>query len=131
MRFFRSQRVESLIKEQLGQIIGRELEFNGALVTIMEVDIDKKMERAKVRVSVIPSAKEDVALHELERNAGSLQHLLLKKINIKPMPRIMFEIDHGAVNAATVEKVFLEHEGEIGGWEDASSASEEAGDGEE
>jgi ribosome-binding factor A len=114
MRFFRSQRVESLIQEQLGRIISRELEFGGALVTIMEVDIDKKMERAKIRVSVIPSAKEDTALYELERNAGQLQHLLLKKINIKPMPRIMFEIDRGATNAATVEKVFLEHKGEIG-----------------
>jgi ribosome-binding factor A len=118
MRFFRSQRVESLIKDQLGLIIGRELEFNGALVTIMEVDVDKKMERAKIRVSVIPSSAEAAALHELERNAGQLQHLLLKKINIKPMPRIMFEIDHGAMNAATVEKVFLEHDGEIGGEEE-------------
>jgi ribosome-binding factor A len=81
----------------------------------MEVDIDKKMERAKIRVSVIPSAKEEAALEELARNAGRLQHMLLKKINIKPMPRIMFEIDHGAANAATVEKVFLEYEGEIGG----------------
>ena len=95
--------------------MSRELEFGGALVTIMEVDIDKKMERAKIRVSVIPSSKEEDALAELGRNAGLLQHLLLKKINIKPMPRIMFEIDNGAQNAATVEKVFLEHEGEIGG----------------
>jgi ribosome-binding factor A len=110
MRFFRSQRVQSLIQDQLSQIIGRELEFNGALVTVMEVDVDKKMERAKIRVSVIPSNKEDDALRELERSAGRLQHILLKKINIKPMPRIMFELDHGAVNAATVEKVFLEHE---------------------
>ncbi len=110
MRFFRSQRVQSLIQDQLSQIIGRELEFNGALVTVMEVDVDKKMERAKIRVSVIPSSKEDDALSELERSAGHLQHILLKKINIKPMPRIMFELDHGAANAATVEKVFLEHE---------------------
>lgn len=118
MRFFRAQRVQSLIQDQLSQIIGRELEFGGALVTIMEVDIDKKMERAKVRVSVIPSAKEEAALAELARNAGNLQHMLLKKINIKPMPRIMFELDHGAANAADVEKVFLEHEGEIGGEEE-------------
>jgi ribosome-binding factor A len=97
--------------------MSRELEFNGALVTIMEVDIDKKMERAKIRVSVIPAEKEDDVLNELGRNAGNLQHMLLKKINIKPMPRIMFEIDRGAENAATVEKVFLEHEGEIGGGE--------------
>jgi ribosome-binding factor A len=127
MRFFRAQRVQSLIQDQLSQIISRELEFDGAFVTIMDVDVDKKMERAKIRVSVIPAAKEDAALDELGRNAGRLQHLLLKKINIKPMPRIMFEIDHGAENAATVEKVFLEHEVEVGDGEasDDEPASEE------
>ena len=119
MRFFRSQRVQSLIQGQLSQIIGRELEFDGALVTIMDVDVDKKMERAKIRVSVIPSATEEAALRELERNAGQLQHALLKKINIKPMPRIMFEIDHGAENAATIEKVFLEHDDKLTGGESA------------
>jgi ribosome-binding factor A len=124
MRFFRSQRVESLIQDQLSQIISRELEFNGALVTIMGVDVDKKMERAKIRVSVIPAAKEDDALRELGKNAGNLQHMLLKKINIKPMPRIMFEIDRGVENAAVVEKVFIEHEGEIGGEEDDLATEE-------
>lgn len=111
MRFFRSERVESLIQGELGKILSRELEFGGALVTIMAVDVDKKLERAKVRVSVIPAAAERTALHELEIAAGRLQHLLMKKINIKPMPHIMFVSDHGAENAAAVEKVFLEHDG--------------------
>jgi ribosome-binding factor A len=113
MRFYRSQRVESLIQDQIGQIILREVDFEGAFVTIMGVDVDKKMEYAKIRVSVLPAEKTDAALKELVRNAGYLQHLLLKKINIKPMPRIMFVADHGPENAAMVEKVFLEHGEEI------------------
>ncbi len=119
MRFFRAQRVESLIHEELGRIISRELEFNGALVTIMGVDVDKKLERAKVRVTVLPAASEREALRELEIAAGRLQHLLMKKINIKPMPHIMFVADHGAENAAAVEKVFLEHDSALTAGEDA------------
>lgn len=107
MKFFRSQRVQSLIKDQLGIIITRELEFAGALVTIMEVDVDKKMEYAKVMVSVIPSEKAEASLAELQKSAGYLQHLLLKKINIKPMPRIGFVLDRGPENAANVEKALL------------------------
>jgi ribosome-binding factor A len=122
MRFYRAQRVESLIQDQLGQIIIREVDFDGAFVTIMGVDVDKKMEYAKIRVSVLPAEKTEAAMKELVRNVGYLQHLLLRKINIKPMPRIMFVVDHGPENAAEVEKIFLEHGKEIEEAETAESA---------
>jgi ribosome-binding factor A len=114
--------VQSLIHDQLGQIIIREVDFDGAFVTIMGVDVDKKMEYAKIRVSVLPAEKTEAAMKELVRNAGYLQHLLLRKINIKPMPRIMFVADHGPENAAKVEKIFLEHGKEIEEAETAESA---------
>ena len=112
MRFYRSERVESLIQQQLSDIIARELEFDGALVTIMAVEADRKLEHADIRVSVVPEAKAAAALDTLGREAGRLQHLLMKKINIKPMPRIVFTLDRGAENAARVEKVLLGQEEE-------------------
>ncbi len=115
MRFYRSERVESLIQQQLGDIITRELEFDGALVTIMTVEADRKLEHADVRVSVVPEAKGPAALGTLGREAGRLQHLLMKKINIKPMPRIVFTLEVGAVNAARVEKVLIAQEQEDNG----------------
>lgn len=107
MRFFRSQRVSKLIREQLGEIIVRELDFAGALATITDVEVDKKLEHARVKVSVIPSDKGVKVFEVLDREAGRLQHLLLKKINIKPMPRIAFVIDRGYENAAQVEKQLM------------------------
>lgn len=107
MKFFRSERVSSLIREELSKIIIREMEFGKALVTITEVVVDKKMEGAKVMLSVIPSEDDAAVLQELAKSVGHLQHLLMKKINIKPMPRIAFEIDRGPENAAKVEKALL------------------------
>jgi len=107
MRFFRSERVSKLVREELAKLLERELEFEG-LVTITEVEVDKKLDRARVKVSVIPASGEAAALKTLEYAAGSLQHKLLKKINIKPMPRIAFEIDRGLENAAKVEKALLD-----------------------
>ena len=52
-------------------------------------------------------------IEELTEKAGYFQHLLLKKINIKPMPRIVFVIDHGFENAALVEKLWEEDKGKI------------------
>jgi len=107
MRFFRSERVSKLIREELSKILERELEFE-ALVTVTEVVTDKKMEHAKVLVSVLPETGEADAIKKLGAEAGRLQHELLKKINIKPMPRIYFEVDHGNENAAKVEKALLD-----------------------
>jgi len=107
MKFFRSERVSKLIREQLAVIILREVEF-GALVTITEVEVDKKLEHAKVLLSVLPASKEKSVLAALTRDAGHLQHVLFKKINIKPMPRIAFALDHGLANAAKVEKALLD-----------------------
>lgn len=107
MRFFRSERVQSLIQEELGKIIVREVEIPDALITITEVVADKKLGYAKVNVSVIPSAAAEGALAELTKRTPWLQHLLMKKINIKPMPRIMFALDRGPENAAAVEKALL------------------------
>lgn len=104
---FRSERVSKLIREELAKIIIREVEFDGALVTITAVAVDKKLEHAKISVSVIPSASGAASLKELEKRTGALQYLLMKKINIKPMPRIAFALDRGPERAAGVEKVLL------------------------
>ncbi len=103
----RSERVQSLIQVELGKILLKEMEFPNALVTITSVDVDKKLERAKVKVSVLPPSEENKVLKVALKATGELQYLLMKKINIKPMPKIYFEIDYGADNAAKIEKLLI------------------------
>jgi ribosome-binding factor A len=110
MRFHRPERVGSLIREELGKLILREVEFSNALITITEVVVDKKMDNARVQISAIPLDRAKDALKVLDSMAGHLQHLLNKKMQIRPMPRISFEIDRGLENAAKVEKVLMEVE---------------------
>lgn len=105
----RAERVQSLVQEELSKIIVREIEFPvGALATITSVEVDKKLEMAEVFVSVIPSSAAVEAMRLLTKSAGELQYLLMKKMNIKPMPRIHFELDRGPENAAVVEKLLIE-----------------------
>ncbi|MDD5430758.1 MAG: 30S ribosome-binding factor RbfA [Candidatus Pacebacteria bacterium] len=112
MSKFRDLRVSSLIREELGKIMLKELEFDGALVTITEVDVSEDLENATVNVSVIPSEKAEKVLEVLGKFRSRLQFLLQRKIEIKPMPHIVFRIDHGLEKAAELEKVFLEVEKE-------------------
>jgi len=108
MRFHRAERVSSLIREKLSWIIVKEVEVPGALITITDVDIDKKLGRAIVKFSVLPSEKTPEVLKVLSERAGRFRFMLLRQINIKPMPRIIFEIDRGPEKAANIEKKLLE-----------------------
>ena len=97
MRTFRNLRVANLIQEELGKIILREMEFPiSTLVTITEVEIPKDMREAKIKLGVIPESEAPKVLEILSSYRPLLQNLLLKKINIKPMPRIVFELESPA-----------------------------------
>ena len=121
----RQERVASLIQEELSKIILREIDFANCLVTITKVEIDEKLSQATINLSVLspcegcparsfeqcaegaPQNSQSV-LKILGKNRSHLQYLLMKKINIKPMPQIAFKIDHGLEKAAEVEKLLLE-----------------------
>jgi ribosome-binding factor A len=107
MKFFRSERVSSLIQEELNKLILKEIDISGALVTITRIEVAKNLERAIVNFSVIPSDKAERTLEVLQKNRSHLQRLLNKKINIRPMPEISFKIDYGPEKAAGVERALL------------------------
>jgi len=105
---YRDLRMGQLIRDELSQYILKTMEFeNGAFVTLTEVEVTKKLDHAKVLISVIPSPEALKVLKKLQENRGQLQHFLNHKLNIKPMPSIVFEIDRGPENAANVEKALL------------------------
>jgi len=104
----RPSRVSKLIQHQLGLIIARELEFDKTLVTITSVDTNKKLDHSVVNVSVIPSSEQGNVLKLLDKEAPIMRHLLLKRINIKPMPKLIFKLDKGIDNATRVESILVD-----------------------
>lgn len=104
----RSERIGSLIKEELSRMILKELEFSGALVTITDVKVSEDKKNAIVYFSVIPSEKSERVLKVLNKFRGRLQFILQRKIEIKPMPWISFRIDRVPEQDAKIEKVLLE-----------------------
>ncbi|MDO8574265.1 MAG: ribosome-binding factor A [bacterium] len=107
---FRKERINDLIGEELGRIIEKELEFPGTLVTVVRVQVNKKMDRADIGFSVFPSEKADGALKTLNREKGNLRNLLKEKVKMKFMPQLEFEVDLGNEDAAHVEKLLLEED---------------------
>lgn len=108
MRLHRKERMASVIQEELSKLIQHEIEFRGALVTITQVEVGRDLEAARVLVSVLPEVKSGLVLKVLQKFQPRLQGMLLKKMNVRPMPRISFALDVGLLKAAEVEKKLLE-----------------------
>ena len=109
MKQHREKRISSLIQEYLSEFIARNIEPpQDALMTITNVEVTSDLKTAKIGISVLPSEKSKETLNILENHAGYLQHLLNRKLNIRPMPRIEFRIDKGPEKAAAIEKKLLE-----------------------
>ena len=85
----------------------RDLEFPDALVTITDVDVNTKLEAAIVNFSVLPSEKSERVLEILNKLKRGLQFKMNRKLNIRPMPELVFKIDYGLRNAALIEKALL------------------------
>lgn len=91
---YRHLRVAELIQRELSKIILREIEFGpSVLVTVTEVEVKKNLSSAKIKIAAMPRTAEPKTLISLNEKKFFLQRLLMKKLNIKPMPRIEFELD--------------------------------------
>lgn len=108
----RPERMSELIRATVAEAMLRELELPGELVTVTEVEISKDLEYAKIKVSILPHTAEEAVMRALKKLTGHFQHLLIKKLNLKPIPQITFVLDEGLERAAIIEKDLLEIEKE-------------------
>ena len=105
--FKRKERGSELVRNELSTLIMRELELD-AIMTIMRVEITDKLAAAHIYVGMLPNKKTDKVLGVLNKRVKYLERQLLAKINIKPMPELIFHLDKGSLNAAEVERALLE-----------------------
>jgi len=98
MSKFRLQRVESLVKEELGALILRgEVKDPRVdeLVVISGVTVSKDLEYAKVRVSgFLPHQRLQKAVDGLNHAAGFIQARLGKRLKFRATPKLTFLVDH-------------------------------------
>ncbi len=90
----RLERVNELIKRELGELVSLEVTFEAALVTVQHVDVTPDLKQAHVFVSIIgsePQAK--AAMSALHASRAVLQHLLSKRVVLKYTPHLHFKRD--------------------------------------
>jgi ribosome-binding factor A len=104
MKPYRNLKAGTLIQDELGKLFTRDFNFEGALVTILDVLVDEKLLHATVRIGIIPYEKGPGVFNFLTRHAADMHHKLVRKLNIKPVPFLKFEIvEPGNTEIAEVE----------------------------
>jgi ribosome-binding factor A len=108
---FRKERVDSLIKHELNNIILKEIDiFPGILLTITRVETSSSLFEAKVYISVMPEDKYEEIESLLNRHIFALQQLLNKKLKMRPVPKIIFKKETKTAEAGRIEKLLTEIE---------------------
>ena len=103
---FRISKVNELIKQQIAEIISRELSLKpGVFLTIAKVDTSRDLRYTRIFVSIFPESEINYALETLRKETYFIQGKLNKKLFIKIIPKIEFVIDSTESKADEVEKL--------------------------
>lgn len=102
----RIQKINSLIKKELAQIILKELEIEkDNLITLTRVETSADVTLAKIFISVWPQKNFKKILEILEKNIFVLQKKLDKKLVMKNVPKIVFIEEKKVAEAGRIEEL--------------------------
>lgn len=102
----RLEQVNALILEELGKIVDKNIDMPAeALVTLTHVITSSDKHYADVFVSVMPLDQEKEVLAIFAERVGEIQHMLNRKLRMRPVPRIKFAVDTGEKKRERIESL--------------------------
>ena len=102
----RIQRLNELIKEELGKILFKEGNFpKGIFVTITRVETLANLSEAKVWISVLPETKAKKIVEVLNKRIYFFQQKINKILRMKFVPKIIFRVETQIKEAARIEEI--------------------------
>ena len=106
----RPEKVAELVREEIAQIVGYELEDpRVAMVTVTEVRMSENLREARVYVTVAGSDREaTAALRALEHAAPYVRRQVALELNLRRAPEIHFVRDTVEEKATRVDTLLTE-----------------------
>lgn len=101
----RQLRVNELVKRELSSIIGREINFEGALVSINAVEVAPDLKSAQVFVSTLGTDNGKAVIDKLEAHRTALQGALSQHVVLKYTPHLIFHLDESIKRGARVLEI--------------------------
>ena len=92
MRPFRNTKIASVIQAELSFIFARDCDFQGTLVTVIEVEIGEDLLKAKIKIGILPYKDGPAVFDYLQKKRREIQHKLLKRTRLRRVPSLQFLI---------------------------------------
>jgi ribosome-binding factor A len=101
----RIDKVNSLLRREVGGILLKEFYFSGAMVSITRVETSSNLIEAKVFVSAYPESELNQAIKILNNNIYGIQKKIDRALKMRPVPKIRFIKDEEIAKSARVEEL--------------------------
>jgi ribosome-binding factor A len=105
----RLDRVNELLRREIGSILQKDYEWNGKLVTVAEVEVTQDLKEAKVWISVLGGSSQPV-MEKLNKQHGDIQKKVMKRVVLKTTPVLAFRHDASAIRGVEIVNLLDEVE---------------------
>jgi len=103
----RLDRVNELLRREIGNVIQKDYEWHGKLVTVSDVEITQDLKEGKVWTSVLGGDAGPV-IDKLNRDHGSIQGKVMKRVVLKSTPVLRFYHDASAIRGVGIVNLLEE-----------------------
>ena len=106
----RQERLEQDVKVALSHIINydvKEPDVSG-LISVTEVKITPDQKYAKVYISIFGKQNKEKVINALKKASGYIKSELAKKVRMRNIPELVFELDNSMEYGSHMEKVINE-----------------------
>jgi len=105
----RTDRVNELLRREIGGILQKDYEWHGKLVTVNDVEITQDLKEGKVWIGVLGGDAAPV-IAKLNRDHGAIQGKVMKRVVLKSTPVLQFRHDSSAVRGVDLVNLLDEVE---------------------
>lgn len=92
----RLDKVNELMRREIGSFVQKEFEWPGTIVSVLDVEITEDLKEGRVWVGVVGRMAPAQVLEKLSKNRGLIQKAVSKRVILRNTPRLTFRHDDSA-----------------------------------
>lgn len=105
----RLDRVNELLRREIGTVVQRDYEWHGKLVSVSDVEVTQDLKEGKVWIGVLGGDAAPV-IEKLNRDHGAIQTKIMKRVVLKSTPVLRFHHDASARRGVDIVNLLQEVE---------------------
>ena len=98
----RLDKVNELMKREIGTFVQKEFEWPGTIVSILDVEVTEDLKEGRVWVGVVGRMHPDQVLDKLNRNRSDIQRAVSRRVTLRNTPRLTFKHDNSAARGVAM-----------------------------